>query len=484
MMGFLKKFLGHGNARKSVSLGGMTPRRVTAKFDAAQTNANNSNHWAEADNLSADAAASKSVRKILRARARYEIENNSYARGMVTTLADITVGTGPKLQMRSNRKNTNKQIEDAWAAWSLEIGLAEHLRTMRMARAGDGEWFGWPIDNPKLDGPVKMDLRAVEADQVTDPAFDPHTAGDVDGIHYDEYGNPLFYTVLKQHPGGNDFQANTKFDKVPADVMMHYYRVNRAGQHRGIPEITPALPLFAQLRRFTLAVLSAAESAANFALVLQSDADANDESVAPDPLDEIELTRNMMTTMPAGWKLGQVDAEQPTTTYSEFKNEILGEVARCLQIPKSIALGSSEGLNYSSGRLDHQSFFRSLEVDRCQIEREVLDRILSLWLRQFQLSRGAFRDVGAVPQHEWFWDGLLHVDPKKEADATNVRLHNLTTTHASEFAKQGKDWEDEFEQIAREKEKMEELGITLEDVSQANEIDEEEEEDEQDAAAA
>ena len=38
---------------------------------------------------------------------------------------------------------------------------------------------------------------------------------------------------------------------------------DRPGQARGIPDITPALPLFAQLRRFTLAVLAAAETAAD-----------------------------------------------------------------------------------------------------------------------------------------------------------------------------------------------------------------------------
>ena len=42
----------------------------------------------------------------------------------------------------------------------------------------------------------------------------------------------------------------------------------------------PALPLFAQLRRFTLAVLSAAETAADFAGILYTDAPANGEADA------------------------------------------------------------------------------------------------------------------------------------------------------------------------------------------------------------
>ncbi len=60
--------------------------------------------------------------------------------------------------------------------------------------------------------------------------------------------------------------------------MIHYFRADRPGQSRGIPEITPALPLFAQLRRYTLAVLAAAETAADFAAVLYTDAPANGEA--------------------------------------------------------------------------------------------------------------------------------------------------------------------------------------------------------------
>jgi len=46
--------------------------------------------------------------------------------------------------------------------------------------------------------------------------------------------------------------------------------------------------------------------------------------------------------------------------------------------------------------------------------------------------------------HSWHWDGREHVDPKKEADATNVRLSNGTTSFAREYAAQGLDWEQEM----------------------------------------
>ena len=85
------------SARRSI--GGRFVSWMRARFDAAQTTKDNAKHWGAADFLSADAEADSNVRKILRTRARYEVQNNSYARGIVKTLADDTVGTGPRLQM-------------------------------------------------------------------------------------------------------------------------------------------------------------------------------------------------------------------------------------------------------------------------------------------------------------------------------------------------------------------------------------------------
>ena len=146
---------------------------------------------------------------------------------------------------------------------------------------------------------------------------------------------------------------------MPADAVVHWFRADRPGQHRGIPEITPALPLFAQLRRYTLAVIAAAETAADFAAVLFTDAPANGEAQALEPMDVVELEKRMATVLPDGWRLGQIEAQQPATTYAEFKREILNEIARCLNLPYNIAACNSSGYNYASGRLDHQTYYKS-----------------------------------------------------------------------------------------------------------------------------
>jgi lambda family phage portal protein len=454
----LKKLFSHRESNSG--------RKVIARFDAASSGGENARHWLNADYLSADAEANADVRRTLRTRARYEVANNTYAKGMLLTLANDTIGTGPRIQMLSGNDKLNSELERAFMRWAVEIDLAAKLRTVRMARCQDGEAFILLANNPKLSGKVKLDLQLIEADRVTDDSFKT-SSETIDGIKFDSFGNPVSYKILRNHPGGDEFTADrAAYSLVPAEYVIHYFRIDRPGLHRGIPEITPALPLFAQLRRFTLAVLSAAEAAADFAGIIYTDSPANGEADELAPLDAVQLQRNMLLTMPGGWKMGQLDPKQPCSTYAEFKNQILNEIARCLNMPFNIACGNSSGYNYASGRLDHQTYYKAIRVERANIASGILDRIFALWLREYALVSG--RKVSAGVDHIWFWDGFEHVDPAKEANATDIRLKNGTTTYSAEFARQGKDWEREMTQIAKERQRMAALGITFSDLTQSN----------------
>ena len=95
----------------------------------------------------------------------------------------------------------------------------------------------------------------------------------------------------------------------------------------------------------------------------------------------------------------------------------------------------------------------------------MLDRVLRAWLDEAVLisdflplwmRTAAFRDLA----HQWFWDGQEHVDPAKEATAQATRLQNHTTTLAYEYARQGRDWETELRQRAKEVALIQKLGLT------------------------
>jgi len=419
-------------------------RNLLARYDAAQTTDENSRHWANADLLSANSANDPATRRTLRSRARYEYANNCYCNGMVRTLASHVIGTGPRIQLLTESADSNREIEVAFADWSKQVRLAAKLHTVRQARCRDGEAFALLVQNPRLTGRVRLYPRIMEADQCATPAQFLTGYYQVDGLEIDQFGDPAFYHLLRNHPGETSVAGFGEYDRVPAHFVIHLYREERPGQRRGVPEITPALPLYAVLRRYTLATLHKAEIAALMAVFLKTTASGFDPADLGDPFQLMNLERNAMTTLPEGWDISQLKAEAPTDAHDAFTKAILREIARCLDMPFNIAAGDSSSYNYSSGRLDHQTYFRAIEIDRKQFEIDCLDRLFAAWLSEYLGESSGIHprdiDTSRYP-HEWRWDGYEHVDPLKEANANETMLRTGQVCLPDLIAKQGGDWE-------------------------------------------
>lgn len=431
---------------------------LTAAYDAAIDTAENRKHWQFADNNSAAAANSIEVRRKLRQRARYEcLEANSYGKGICLTLANDTISTGPSLQVDLPQyKDAAREIEQKWRQWAKATRFAAKLRTARLSKTIDGEAILIKTTNRRLRTPVQLDIRLVEADQLATPGFIDGTRNKVDGIIFDEFGIPDTYHILKGHPGDIwPFQAWEKDDIDPADLI-HLFRMERPGQVRGIPEVTPALPLFAQLRRYTLAVITAAETAADLAAVLSTQANAFDSETDGvddiDPFEQVQIDRGMMVSLPKGWQMSQFKPEQPMTTYEQFRNAILNEIARCVHMPSNKARADSSSYNYSSGRLDHQTYYEAIAVERSQWEVECLDRVFEWWLDEaFQLEGylPALPPMDEIP-HVWRWPPNKDVDPNDQADAAIKLINAGLKTRQAYLVEQDIDPETHNQQLAAE----------------------------------
>lgn len=468
-------------ASRQTSRGGTSSRKISfipvrASFDAASRAPEASRHWRGADALSADAALSPDVRHIIISRARYEVANNGYVSGILQTLADDAIGTGPRLQLSLCDCASGDDDTDEWEVrlehrekrfrkWCKAVDLCRKLKIARRTKAQDGEVFLRKSVNPRVRDLVKLDVTLFESEQVGSALlsvvpdyYDNGVPKEVDGVMFDRYGNESGYRFWTLHPGANGV-ANTLIGDsyvVNAESVIHYANIVRPGQHRGLPEIASTLPIFNDLRRFTNAVLAAAETAAEISFLLSTDTPAVDEdgeqqSVHLDPGLIVEFCRNSGVALPEGWKATQLKAEQPTSNHAEFVRTKIREASRALSMPLNVALGDSSGYNYASGRLDHQVYFRVIKSERTLIEDCVLDDLFSAWE---QFDRMFFPDDysdDVEVEHEWMWDGFAHVDPLKEANAQSVRLNNSkTTTLAEECGAEGKDYMKIIRQRVRE----------------------------------
>lgn len=445
------------------------PRAVAmrSRYDAADTGPENRNHWSLADDLSANAAASPDVRQTLRRRARYERDNDPHLNGLTLQLGNDLVGTGPRWtpQLPPEHNDAIALVVASWKAWARATDLAEKLRLLHEPRAPDGETFALLTTNPMVPHPVKLDLRVLEAEQVATPTLS-YEPGAVDGIEFDQYGNPSFYHVLRRHPGDSwGWLPGEEYDRVPARLVLHWFRPRRPSQARGVSEFASVLPIGSQTRRYAAAVLMKAEYAAGISGVMTTDLPTPDDADEEDPvsMDEVTMPRGSLITLPYGWEASFAETEPPSDSYVSFVDSKRGEMGRPVLAPRNRVTGDSSQFNFASGRIDGLPYQDGAWIERDRFRNRVLDRIFLAFYAELFL-------VGLVPdtlppvnewEWDWHWDAFGSLNPIDDANTSEKRLTLGLTTLAEECAADGKDWREVLRQRAAEQEFAESLGLTL-----------------------
>jgi lambda family phage portal protein len=457
--------------QQAAASSGMFGNVFAARFDSAQTTSDNANHWSMADGLASDAAANPMIRYVLRNRSRYETANNCYARGMVNTVSTDLVGTGPRLQMETGSETADEWLELEFSRWMRQVKIADKLRIMAKAKVQDGEVFCLLISNNGSPLPVKLDLRPIEADQCRFVDISLLSVPSVDGIRFDDFGNPVSYHILRVHPGFWSYATGYigfpwEYDVWPAKYVLHWYRSDRPGQHRGLPEIMAALPLLAQVRRYILAVLQAAETAADFAMWMKTPTaaegmtDSDDVVEVPNPFDLFPLQRNIVTTLPDGYEIGQTKPNQPVDRIEDFVRVLLRQIARVINMPYNVVSGDFSQGSYSESNLGNQGYFRQIDEGRKDLEYSTLDRLFAAWLfeaRNARIGNGDFGEpympaevrqaIGKftgnacnLPTHTWNWVGHEWANPAQAAQADQMSLRMGTKSYANVCGRMGSDY--------------------------------------------
>jgi capsid protein len=464
---------------RPVAVQTVTTRRldVRARFDAQFTTPESAGHFALMDALSVDAAASWMVRRVLRMKCRYEYHNNSVFMGLADTLGNYVISTGPKLQMLTGNKKTDKLVEGLFDEWSQEVDLAGALKNSCVAKCYNGEGFTLLRSNPNLDNPVKLDLVSIEADQVTSPLFGmyPSSYPDqyFDGVVLDPWGRPQTYHILRQHPGafGAFVIFGYEFDPWPAQFVVHDFERIRPGQQRGIPEFLPALPNLANLRRYDLAVVAAAETAADYAVYFKTPGPATgmvDEQGNPvaEPVDctgeVVPIESRTATFLPSGVEPMDVKPNQPGQQHETLINLELSSIGRAVNMPLFLVSMDARQANMASAYVVMQPFGKSVQVKRQNYNRLLDLRILPQFLREARLLGLLPADCPDKPAHTWRWDRINdHADPAKTATAAQTRLGAGITSRAQEAADLGLDMDEQDMLAARS------YGVSVKDYRKA-----------------
>ncbi len=423
--------------------------------------------------------------RTLRARSREQAQNNDHVRQFLRLIKTNVVGhQGVILQARSiGRKGqldtpANDAIEGAWKEWGRDPEVT-----------GQNTWKGLQrliVENVARDGEVL--IRKVRswkhnrfgyALQVMDPeVVDVEHNRDLKnghtiqmGVELDGWRRPVAYHLNTPKATADSYEYfGKKYTRVPASEIIHLFLPEWVWQTRGVPFLATALLRLNMLGGYEEAELVASRgSAAKMGFYTQ-----DPELVTDYTADGQDATGNLvqdaeagtMELLPPGVGYVAHDPQHPSTAYKDFVKAMLRGLASGMGVSYHSLSGDLEGANYSSlreGKLLDRDVWMMLQdwfIDA------FCSPIYQDWLEE-QYLRGTIQINGMqlsgplTKYQKVTWQGRRWpwVDPKKEMDA-NKESHALRTRSISDIIReQGRDPEDVWLEIARDYERLRDLGI-------------------------
>ena len=451
-------------------------RTIQASVLRSVNDRENAGYFVTAEDIPSDAICSSGERKRLRADCRKILLDCPSAAHAARSLALTTYGSGPALQVKSSSEALNTKVERLFSQWRKQANYDLTFFTAIQSLPSDGEAFFCIVDNPQAIGGLGVEL--IEAYRVESRPGKELVPDEFCGIKYDEFGLPYSYTVKIISPNPQ-IPHTMQFEEIPASRIQHLFVPVLPAQRRGLPLLQSSIQTLASLQKIKDATLSAVETAANISFLVESD---YDPQVDPDQqlcgvdgggtymaFDEIKLPgRNSGLYLPSGMKASQMKAENPNVNFAAFQQDCLLQVGASLGAPKNVILNDSSSYNYSSARLDFQTFSKWTGVLQ-SLCTKILDSHFRTWLSYMSDNPDVaellsmYPDLDSIPIR-WYFAALPSIDRNKDAQADVTLLKNNCMSLRDYYAKQGKDWRQELEQIALEKQIMGELNITPDDV--------------------
>jgi len=364
-----------------------------------------------AANTSADAEINSSLAR-LRNRARQLIRDSDNAKQAKRTIQNNVIGCGvrmqaqvPMVRARNGKPRldtaTNDRIEARWRRW----GRAEYCHTAgqlsfqdieRMligAAAESGEVFVRMVPLPFGGSGVPLALEVIEADQLDETVDGSH--GGVPGqqvpggewrmgIHMNEWGRPVEYAFLTEHPGDGRYgSVGRRHEVVPADQIIHLMIAERPGQSRGVTWFASAIKQLHHLVGYQEAEVVRARAASSLMGFITTSEGAGEE-LGEDVVDGQHVSTfepGTIKTLFAGQDITVPDLHAPDGQFEPFVRAMLRAMAAGLGVSYETLSKDYSQTNYSSSRLALLDDRENWRVLQQYMIRAFHERVFRAWLR-------------------------------------------------------------------------------------------------------
>lgn len=427
--------------------------------------------------------------RAVRNKARW-LARNSASITRYLRLLEINV-VGPKgfrVQSRVRKQDgdmdtqLNKRVEMEFADWWMSPSACGQLTGIELTKqavtsiARDGEMLWEIVKNPRY--PDGIAINPIETDMLDETlnTVAPGTKNQIRmGVEVDDYGRPVAYHLLTQHPGDTTWfshQFKKTYRRVPADRIIHYFRSERAGQTRGAPWVASAVNSIKMLdgyreaetmnRRIAASVMGFFKKAVPTREGIPALADREDEDRG---LLEMDVEPGKLRELPEGLDFEKFDPGGSQTDYHSFESQIKRDISMSLMISSMSHGMETQGVSYSAGRtitLEDQEFYR-------EVQSSIIDRILKPVFRMW-LSMRVMQTESTIPPTRidairrsfvfrgrgWNW-----VDPAKDVKANADALKTGQTSLSRVAADRGIDRDDLLDEIEEDQRAAKQRGLTL-----------------------
>ncbi|MYF97789.1 phage portal protein [Candidatus Poribacteria bacterium] len=426
------------------------------------------------------------------AKSRDLLINNEYGRGFLRQLLQNILGeNGIRFQGVSRRKDgaldrdVNEAIEDAWMDWgnSMHCDLAEVdnfvdiQQEMITSLGTDGEFFCRMYEDKSKYG---LRLQALDGQRCSPIETQKYqnTREDAiyNGILFDRATmKPIAYLFSGEHTNDNYYDdASHRYDRIPAEDIVHGFLKERTGQKRGLPVAHAALNRNYSLDKYEEAALENARVGAAKAGFLKWR-----EGFAPPGTDEIDeditIDPRTFTELPPGLELDAWDPAYPDNEYPEFVRSMLRAMATGMGVGYHDLANDFGDVNFSSLRQSSLNTRENWKVMQEWFIRKFMWKVYRRWL-PIQLRNGNIRvgrrtltlmDLKKCLDVSWTGRRWDWVDPKTEAIANTEKIRMFLTSPSAVIRELGGDPIEVWTQWAEDYQQMIELGIPEEFIRDA-----------------
>jgi lambda family phage portal protein len=384
----------------------------------------------------------------LREIAREMCRNNPLAKGLLRTERNGVIGTGVKIEARTDDAGWNKEAESLWSAEMLDstcditgrFNFNQMLRMLFLAYRRDGDAAVIFTD----DG-----LQLIEGEQIGTPLEfkDAEFYDIVNGIAFSKQTKKIIGYFVGS-PDKYGYIKTDSYRKYLSEYVHHLFNPERSSQSRGEPALASSINFIDKLCEYVDAELVAAKVNACFSMFI-----SQKDSIVPDGYtggisgtgkDEDgkrleKISPGIIVYGEPGEEAMGIGQVRPGTLFDPFVMRMLMFIGRPLCLPMALISLDYSGATFMNIRLAYQEARDNWTCEQDDVVRPFVTAVrkwkLQQWLRDKKIS--ARDDMHKIDIYCRRWP---YVDPFREAQADGLQLENNTTNRTIICARQGGDF--------------------------------------------